>query len=101
MNQVLISKASDINLDHVGWRYYNQIRKKAMEQEFSWFGLLVNLSIAFFIVISSAFCLSCLQKSVEVSLIENSSVLVPEKVYHLEGNFHSDISQVKFFKNLS
>jgi hypothetical protein len=101
MNQALNSKATCLNLGHIGWRYYNQIRKKAMEQEFSWFGLLVNLSIAFFIVISSAFCLSCLQKSVEVSLLENSSVLVPQKVYHLEENFRSELSSLEIFNNLS
>jgi hypothetical protein len=43
---------------HIGWRHYNYIRKKAMEQEFSYSGLLVNLSIAFFVVIGSALALS-------------------------------------------
>jgi uncharacterized membrane protein YagU involved in acid resistance len=98
MTQVLSSKAT---LDQVGWRYYNQIRKKAIEQEFSWVGLLVNLSIAFFIVISSAFCLSVFQKSVEVSLMESSSVLVPNKIYHLEENFRSELSDLSSFNNLS
>lgn len=36
------------------WRSYNSIKKKAMEQEFSWSGLALSLSIAFFIVIGSA-----------------------------------------------
>jgi len=66
MSHSISSKANGFVLSHIGWRYYNQIRKKAMEQEFSWFGLLVDLSIAFFIVISSAFFLSCLQKSIEL-----------------------------------
>jgi len=39
------------------WKYYNQIKKKAMEQEFSWTGLLLSLSIAFFIVFISAWLL--------------------------------------------
>lgn len=66
MTHILTSKVNGLGFSHIGWRYYNQIRKKAMEQEFSWFGLLINLSIAFFIVISSAFFLSLLQKSIEV-----------------------------------
>ncbi len=43
---------------YIGWKYYNTIRKKAMESEFSWSGLGISLSIAFFIVISWAFLLS-------------------------------------------
>lgn len=100
MTQILTSKVNGLNFSHIGWRYYNQIRKKAMEQEFSQFGLLINLSIAFFIVIASAFCLSCLQKSVELSLIQNSSVLVPAKIYHLEKDFRVEISEVSFINNL-
>lgn len=46
-----------INVGHVGWRYYNEIRKKAMEQEFSLSGLVVSLSIAFFIVVGAALIL--------------------------------------------
>jgi len=41
-----------------GWKYYNQIKKKAMEQEFSWAGLVLSLSIAFFIVIFTSLMLS-------------------------------------------
>jgi len=58
MTQILASKANGLNYSHIGWRHYNQIRKKAMEQEFSVFGLLINLSIAFFIVVSLGVLLS-------------------------------------------
>jgi len=47
---------------HIGWRHYNYIRKKAMEQEFSYSGLLVNLSIAFFVVLGAAAALSALYR---------------------------------------
>lgn len=101
MSQVLTSKVNAINFSHVGWRYYNQIRKKAMEQEFNTFGLLANLSIAFFIVISSAFCLSCLQKSVEFSLMNNGAVVESSKIYQLEENIHVEIAELSNYYNLS
>jgi hypothetical protein len=50
---------------YLGWKYYNIIRKKAMEQEFSWSGLIVSLSIAFFIVISMALLLNILHGYIE------------------------------------
>ncbi len=58
-------KQVDNNVSHIGWRYYNQIKKKAMEQEFSWSGLLISLSIAFFIVITVSYILSILNRSYE------------------------------------
>lgn len=42
----------------ITWRSYNSIKKKAMEQEFSMSGLVLSLSIAFFIVLGSAQVLS-------------------------------------------
>lgn len=48
----------DIKLGHINWKQYNIIKKKAMEQEFSWSGLVLSLSIAFFVVIFSAYTLS-------------------------------------------
>lgn len=54
-------------IGHIGWKYYNSIKKKAMEQEFSWSGLLVSLSIAFFIVISASFILSFFYESLLAS----------------------------------
>lgn len=58
-----ISTPCDFNLYHMGWKYYNSIKKKAMEQEFSWSGLVLSLSIAFFIVVSSALVLSSIYRS--------------------------------------
>ena len=51
-------------LDQIGWRHYNSIKKKAMEQEFSWSGLGLSLSIAFFIVITAAFSLNLMFNSI-------------------------------------
>lgn len=56
---------SGIKVNHDGWKYYNSIKKKAMEQEFSWSGLLLSLSIAFFIVVISAFFLSNVHSLIE------------------------------------
>ena len=55
---------AEIDFGHVGWRYYNIVKKKAMEREFSWSGLVVSLSVAFFIVIASSFFLSVMHNSV-------------------------------------
>jgi len=51
---LLKNQANCFNLERVGWKYYNTIRKKAVEQEFSWSGLTISLSIAFFIVFVGA-----------------------------------------------
>lgn len=51
------------NFNFVGWKAYQQIKKKAMEQKFSWSGLLISLSIAFFIVLGSACALNSVYHS--------------------------------------
>ena len=58
-----VSSQKPLVLGHVGWKYYSHIKKKAMEQEFSWTGLLVSLSIAFFIVIIAASALNLVHNS--------------------------------------
>jgi len=57
-------QAGCFNLGHIGWKYYNTIKKKAVEQEFSWSGLFISLSIAFFIVAVSAFMLKFILLSI-------------------------------------
>lgn len=49
-----------------------------MEQEFSWTGLLLSLSIAFFVVIFSAFCLGFLH-SVVLQAHNNSQKLIQQE----------------------
>ncbi len=61
----LKNQAKSLNLKRIGWTY-NSIRKKAMEQEFSWSGLLTSLSIAFFIVIISASALNFINQAIIV-----------------------------------
>ncbi len=55
---------NELILSQIGWKYYNSIRKKAMDREFSWAGLGISLSIAFFIVIMSASFLNMTYKSI-------------------------------------
>ncbi len=50
-----------------GWKSYQIIRKKAMEQELSWSGLMISLSIAFFIVVGCAFTLRIIGDAFEQS----------------------------------
>jgi hypothetical protein len=71
------NRAGCLNLEHIGlptvkagWKYYNTIRKKAVEQEFSWSGLFISLSIAFFIVVS---CASILRFAYSMSQIRQAT----------------------------
>ncbi len=71
------------NFNYGGWKYYNSIKKKAMEQEFSWSGLILSLSIAFFVVLASAFILSFTYNSMMGT--KNDESLKTQKIYYLES----------------
>ena len=73
-------KFFDINQN--GWKYYNSIKKKAMEQEFSWAGLLLSVSIAFFIVTITAYSLTLLHTSFKKTQIEQK---INQQIYSLEA----------------
>ncbi|MCU0679338.1 MAG: hypothetical protein MUC28_02740 [Planctomycetes bacterium] len=75
-------KVNELDFGHIGWKYYHTIRKKAMEQEFSWSGLFISLSIAFFIVITTAYFLSLLYATMGFSLTQNK--FTNKKIYRLE-----------------
>lgn len=77
-------KANNLDFKHIGWKSYNNILKKAVEQEFPGKagGLLISLSIAFFIVIISAFALSFLYQTIEAT--NNHNRLFDQKIYYLE-----------------
>lgn len=75
------SYANAFNLEHIGWKYYNTIKKKAVEQEFSWSGLVISLSIAFFIVVACAQGLNLIYESV---INKNYDSILKEKIYRLE-----------------
>jgi hypothetical protein len=70
------NQAKCFNLEQIGWKHYNFTRKKAMEQEFSWSGLLISLSIAFFIVIASATVLSSINHSIAAEKNNQRSISV-------------------------
>ncbi|MDD5291538.1 MAG: hypothetical protein PHZ04_05595 [Patescibacteria group bacterium] len=77
----ILAKTSGFNF--IGWKSYNQIKKKAMEQEFSWSGLIISLSIAFFVVLASAQILSTVYQSMEKARQEKN--LVNQNIYRLES----------------
>lgn len=54
-----------------------------MEQEFSWAGLILSLSIAFFVVLASAQILSVIYQSMEKARQEKN--LVNQNIYRLES----------------
>lgn len=72
-----------LEFGQIGWKSYNSIKKKAMEQEFSWSGLWVSLSIAFFIVVASATCLSLINQSLQTA--QWNSGAVKDKIFKLES----------------
>ncbi len=75
-------QADCFNFGHIGWKSYNTIKKKAMEQEFSWSGLLISLSIAFFIVIACAQILNIVHQSIiQTQPYQQQSNY---QIYHLE-----------------
>ncbi len=78
------SPAHALGLKHIGWKTYNSIVKKAVDQEFSGRagGLIINLSIAFFIVIVSAYILNFIHQSLQTSF--NMSSRWQDRVYQLE-----------------
>ena len=57
-----------------------------MEQEFSWSGLIISLSIAFFVVLASAQILSVVYQTMEKAKQENN--LVNQNIYRLESAEH-------------
>ena len=61
------AKIESFHLQPISWKSYNHIKKKAMEQEFSWSGLLISLAIAFFVVIACAQGLKVIYHSVDTA----------------------------------
>jgi len=57
-----------------------------MEQEFSWSGLVLSLSIAFFIVLISAQFLNLFYNSIQSA--KDHQRFLNQKVYHLEAISH-------------
>ena|SRR3990167_2518169 len=80
------NQAGCLNLWQTGWKHYNTIRKKAMEQEFSWSGLLISLSIAFFIVVISASALSFINHNIAINKTPQNSI--NKNIYYLESGLY-------------
>jgi len=75
MNNLRFAKVNGFEL--LSWKNYNQIKKKAMEQEFSWSGLFLSCFIAFFIVVLCALSLNFVQKEIskKANISQNQSKL--------------------------
>jgi hypothetical protein len=95
------NQADYFNLGYIGWKYYNTIRKKAVEQEFSWSGLFISLSIAFFVVIVSALLLSFIFHSIITNQAQANSS--NKKIYYLEKSIRADaaLKQNLIYINIS
>lgn len=65
------------------WKSYANLRKKAVEQEFTWSGFVISLSIAFLFVFSGSTALNSLyEKTVEKSSDNdrNTQIMRLEKI---------------------
>jgi hypothetical protein len=96
MTNLSISSLGSIDFGHLGWRYYHNIKKKAMEQEFSWSGLVISLSIAFFIVIVCAYGLNLAYHS--VTAVQDKIKMQELRIYRLEAVDHSFIGLPQVFE---
>jgi len=74
----------------IGWKSYNRIKKKAMEQEFSWSGLVISLSIAFFIVLFCAQGLNLAYQSLREGKVDKN--LTNQNIYYLEDSQNVDLN---------
>lgn len=88
--------ANGLNFGHISWRSYNTIKKKAMEQEFSWSGLLISLFIAFFIVLACAASLNILHQTLADKEHRGSEI---KKIYQLEKNNYLNSEVKNIYKN--
>jgi len=86
--------AKDKGFAFIGWKSYNSIKKKAMEQEFSWSGLVLSLSIAFFIVLASAGALNIFHNSIQTA--KDHQRFLNQKIYHLETISHINTQSQAF-----
>jgi len=56
--------SGSFQLETISWKSYHNIKKKAMEQEFSMSGLIISLSIAFLIVVATSQALRLIYDSI-------------------------------------
>jgi hypothetical protein len=82
-------------LGRVSWKYYNKIKRKAIDKEFfgKTEGLLISLSITFFIVIICAYALNFAYKSITAA--KNHEKFLERKVYYLEDINHINTQAMK------
>ncbi len=90
------SEIASFGFGHLSWRSYNVIKKKAMEQEFSWSGLFISLSIAFFVVIASAMALNMINQTL---VNKKQGAIKIEKIYRLEKNNYLNVKIENIHKN--
>jgi hypothetical protein len=91
-------QANDLDFRYISWKSYNLVKKKAMEQKFSWSGLLLSLSIAFLIVLISAQGLNLLHQ-----LIVKKHLRAQQKnyqIYHSENIKNDSANNNYSLKNL-
>jgi len=82
--------ANILDFKHIGWKYYNQLRKKVMDES-PVSGLFVSLSIAFFIVVFASSFLRICYISLEQAYAEEK--LPRDKIYQLEVFYNDSLEK--------
>lgn len=93
MSELILATANGLDLKYIGWKYYNQIRKKAMDNS-SVSGLIISMSIAFFIVIAASTVMRFTYISLEKPGVEEK--FIQQRIYQLEVFSH--INQERYLQ---
>lgn len=93
-------QTNGFDIGHIGWKSYKTIEKKAMEREFSWSGLLISLSVAFFIVIACAQILALVHYLIIKNKDRGEKNSLPQKIYRPEESIHLGMETEKIFHKL-
>lgn len=93
-------KTESFDFNQISWKSYNSIKKKAMEQKFSWSGLLISLFIAFFIVVACAQSLHLAHESILKAQARRQQI--NDQLYRLDNFEDNKISdKIKCFPQIN
>jgi hypothetical protein len=85
---MIAAQTRSFQMDAFSWKSYKEIKKKAMEKEFSWAGLALSLSIAFFIVASSAFALRLVHESMMIQKQNQTEIQIQQNSPRLHSSLY-------------
>lgn len=94
-NDLILGSSEKPNFSLKTWKSYNQIRKKAMEKEFSWSGLIISFSVAFFIVIGTAFLLRSINNTYISSNNSHNQGFQLSNIFYVNSAYAQEVGGYK------